>query len=304
METALRRRYLRRGGRIGRLMTIHRTHHFDLRRCTPMTPAEEHTCASEYVKTRAPKLAERLVTANMRLVVTIARRYRRAQGDMVDLIQEGNLGLIQAVARYDPHRGIKLSSYAAWWIRAYILKFTIDNWRLVKVGTTEAQRKLFFNLHRERHKLERNGLEVDAKQLASALDVKEEEVVAMLGRFGGGDSSLDTPRSAPEHGTRTFIEFLSDAPALQPDVQVETGEFARSLQQTLRVFGLSLRGRELAIFQRRLLSEEPESLADLAAGFGVTRERARQLEQRLKRRIGVYLKGRLGDSLDPGPCPA
>jgi RNA polymerase sigma-32 factor len=265
-----------------------------------MSRAEDHRCASDYVKTRAPILAERLVTANMRLVVKIARDYRRAQYDMVDLIQEGNLGLMRAVARYDPHRGVKLSSYAAWWIRAYILKFTIDNWRLVKAGTTQPQRKLFFGLHRERRKLESSGVEADIQQLAAALDVKETHVVGMLERFAGGEISLDTPRSPGERGSKAIGDALSEASALRPDVRVETSEFSRRVRAELKIFGCSLRGRELAIFRRRLVSEEPETLTQLAVGFGVTRERTRQLEQGLKKKLRDYLREQLGDALELG----
>jgi RNA polymerase sigma-32 factor len=276
---------------------------FDLRRCIPMTRAEEHACASEYVRTRDPSLAARLVMANMRLVVMIAHAHRRASCDMVDLIQEGNVGLIHAVERYDPDRGIKLSSYAAWWIRAYILKFSIDNWRLVKAGTTQPQRRLFFNLPRERQKFERLGVEASPRQLALVLNVKEAEVVTMLERLGGDETSLEAPRGARGHDG-ALGETLSDASARRPDVRVETSEFAQRVQRSLRVFAETLRGRDLEILRRRLWSEEPETLAQLAAGFGVTRERTRQLEGQLKKRIRAYLTKELGDSLPLGTVRA
>src|SRR6185369_14782479 len=176
-------------------MTFTQGNFFDLGRCTPMAPADELTCALEYVKTRSPILAERLIAANMRLVVMIARCYRSTKCDLRDVVQEGNLGLIHAVERFDPDRGVKLSSYAAWWIRAYVLKFLIDNWGLVKVGTSQAQRRLFFNLRKARSKLEHQGIEPDAKQLATLLDVKEEgDVVAMIERMAGAETSLDAPQ--------------------------------------------------------------------------------------------------------------
>src|SRR6266700_2770362 len=137
---------------------------FDLQRCVPMERDEEHRCASEYVKGRDPLLAERLITSNLRLVVKIAKGYGRAHCDMRDLIQEGNLGLIHAVERFDPDRGVKLCSYAAWWIRAYILKYTIENWRLAKTGTTQAQRRLFFALQRERSKGAGRGVEAGPRE--------------------------------------------------------------------------------------------------------------------------------------------
>src|SRR5206468_6701404 len=127
------------------------------------------------------------ITANLRLVVKIAHEYRRAHRTLLDLVQEGNLGLLQAVRKYDPYRGVKLSSYAAWWIRAYILKFILNNWRLVKIGTTQAQRKLFFNLRKEKEKLEQLGFAPEHRLLAERLDVTETEVAEMERRLEGSD---------------------------------------------------------------------------------------------------------------------
>src|SRR6185369_2201400 len=191
-----------------------------------------------------------------RLVVVIARSYRRFNGSMPDLIQEGNLGLVQAVARFDPLRGVRLSSYAAWWIRAYMLKYTIDNWRLVKTGTTQPQRRLFFSLLRTRHKLERGGAPLDIRALAATLDVKESDVVAMLERFASRETSLDAPRMAGSSDGITIGETLGGARALQPDAQVEAVEFTELLQHKLKAFGETLHGRESDIFRRRLWSEE------------------------------------------------
>ena len=167
----------------------------------------------------------------------IAQEYRRAHRNILDLIQEGNIGLIHAVQKYDPYRGVKLSSYASWWIRAYILKFILANWRLVKVGTTQAQRKLFFNLRKEREKLEKQGYEVEAKHLAAALDVSEQEVVEMERRLNASETSLDAPMRSDEQGDRTQGDFVRAAPALRPDVQVEAGEFGAILKEKLHAFG-------------------------------------------------------------------
>jgi RNA polymerase sigma-32 factor len=157
-----------------------------------------------------------LITANLRLVVKIAQEYRRAHRNILDLIQEGNIGLIHAVQKYDPYRGVKLSSYASWWIRAYILKFILANWRLVKVGTTQAQRKLFFNLRKEREKLEKQGYEVEAKHLAAALDVSEQEVVEMERRLNASETSLDAPMRSDEQGDRTQGDFVRRARRCAP----------------------------------------------------------------------------------------
>ncbi len=271
---------------------------FDLRRCVPMSREEEHRCALAYVKTKDPALAERLVVANMRMVVALAHHYCRGDDDMRDIVQEGNRGLIRAVDKFDPTRGIKFCTYAVWWIRAYMWKFTMNNWGLVKVGTTQAQRKLFFGLRKERDRLELTGDEADPRELASRLRVKESEVVAMLERFAGGEMSLDAPAKSQDAGAVTLGDVLSDASALGPDERVEDAEFNEVLHAKLEAFGATLRGRDAQIFRQRLLSDEPMKLAQLAAKFGVSRERARQLEGRLKGRIRAYLEAELKDAFE------
>jgi RNA polymerase sigma-32 factor len=271
---------------------------FDLKRCVPLSRDEEHRCATEYAKTREPSLAERLVVANMRLVVLIARDYRHANCDFSDLVQEGNRGLLRAVELYDPERGVRLSSYAAWWIRAYIMQFTLSNWRLVKAGTTDSQRRLFFGLRKARSKLACMGLEADGPRLAALLNVTEEDLTAMLERIADGETSLDAPVQSNRGGQRSIGDSLSAAPTLRPDVWFEASEFDQLLRAKLEAFGDSLEGREADIFRRRLLSDEPATLTSLAATFGVSRERARQVEYHLKTRIRDYLCDELGDSLE------
>lgn len=269
----------------------------ELRRYPLMTREEEHEVAVQFSKSADPQLASRLITANLRLVVKIAQEYRRAHRNVLDLIQEGNIGLIHAVQKYDPYRGVKLSSYASWWIRAYILKFILANWRLVKVGTTQAQRKLFFNLRKEREKLEKQGQEVEAKHLAAALDVTEQEVIEMERRLNASETSLDAPMRSDEQGDRTQGDFVRATPVSRPDIQVEAGEFGGILKEKLEAFGATLRDRDLEIFRDRLLNDEPATLVQIAERFGVTRERVRQIEERLKKRLRQYLEGELGDAV-------
>jgi len=269
----------------------------ELRRYPLMTREEEHEVAVEFSKTAEQRLAARLITANLRLVVKIAQEYRRAHRNILDLIQEGNIGLIHAVQKYDPYRGVKLSSYASWWIRAYILKFILANWRLVKVGTTQAQRKLFFNLRKEREKLEKQGFEVEAKHLAAALDVTEQEVIEMERRLNASETSLDAPMRSDEQGDRTQGDFVRAAPSSRPDLQVEAGEFGSILRDKLHEFGATLRDRDLEIFRDRLLNDEPATLVQIAERFGVTRERVRQIEERLKKRLRQYLMSELVDGV-------
>jgi len=263
-----------------------------------MSREEEHRCALAYVKTKDPVLGERLIVANMRMVVALAHHHCRADDDLRDLIQEGNRGLLRALEKYDPTRGLKFCTYAVWWIRAYMLKFTMDNWRLVKVGTTQAQRKLFFSLRKERDRLEQTGAEADTRALASRLRVKESEIVSMLERFAGSEMSLDAPTKSQDAEAPSFGDLLSDVSAPGPDRRVEDAEFTQILRTKLELFGATLRGRDAQIFRRRLLSDEPMKLAQLAAKFGVSRERTRQLEQRLKARIRAYLQHELRDDFE------
>ena len=272
-----------------------------LRRHTLLSREEEHELAVHYVQTHEMAPARKLITANLRLVVKIAQEYRREHRNLLDLIQEGNVGLIQAVQRYDPFRGVKLSTYAAWWIRAYILKFILANWRIVRIGTTQAQRRLFFNLRRERERMEKMGIETDSKRLAAVLDVSEGDVVEMERRLAAAEMSLDAPVRSEGLAGRTQGDMVPAAPSARPDLQVENGEFQELLRTKLEAFGANLHDRELQIFRRRLLADQPTTLEQLGADHGVSRERARQIEERLKKKLRSFLETELGDSLGDVP---
>jgi len=272
-----------------------------LRAYNVLSREEEHELAVRYVQTHDLAPARRLITANLRLVVKISQEYRRAHRNLLDLIQEGNLGLIQAVQRYDPFRGVKLSTYAAWWIRAYILKFILANWRIVRIGTTQAQRRLFFNLRRERERMERMGIETDSRRLAAALDVSEDDVVEMERRLAASEMSLDAPARTEGLAGRTQGDLVPAGPGTRPDLQVENGEFQELLRTKLEIFGAGLHDRELQIFRRRLLADQPSTLEQIGADHGVSRERARQIEERLKKKLRLYLETELGDSLGDSP---
>src|SRR5262245_60115140 len=193
----------------------------EIRRIPLLSREEEQQLAEKYFETGDVAIARRLVTANLRLVVKIAHEYRRAYRNLLDLIQEGNIGLLQAMRKYDPFRGVKLSSYAAWWIRAYILKFILNNWRLVKIGTTQAQRKLFFNLRKEKEKLEQLGFRPEHKLLAERLDVTEDEVAEMERRLEGPDASLDAPLTREDAGGATRLDVMPASSETRPDVRAE-----------------------------------------------------------------------------------
>ena len=270
----------------------------EIRRYPLLTREEEHLLAVRYTKRGDLEAARQLVTANLRLVVKIAHEYQRAYRNLLDLIQEGNIGLMQAVKKYDPYRGVKFSSYAAWWIRAYVLKFILNNWRLVKIGTTQAQRKLFFNLRKEKERLEILGFEVEPKLLAERLDVTEQEVRDMEQRLGSPEVSLDAPLKSDESEGRTFMDVMSGTEKSRPDAQVEGSEFSALLRHKLEEFAATLSGREETIFRERLLSDPPLTLQEIGERYDISRERARQLEKRLLERVRAYLKRELGDTVD------
>ncbi|ACY15051.1 RNA polymerase factor sigma-32 [Haliangium ochraceum] len=260
---------------------------------------EEHDLAVKLVENEDADAARRLIEANLRLVVKISYEYRRAYRNLLDLIQEGNIGLMQAVRKYDPYRGVKLSSYAAWWIRAYILKFILNNWRLVKIGTTQAQRKLFFNLRKERERLEQLGFTPTPALLAENLDVTEKEVVEMEKRLSAPDASLDAPMQGEEDGApRTRMDYLPTEETDRPDRQVAQSQFQELLREKLERFAETLEGREETIFRERWLTDTPSTLQQIGDQYGVSRERARQLEKRLLGRLRKYLEAELGTAVD------
>ena len=269
----------------------------EVRRYPLLTPEEEHALATRLVEHGDNTAARKLIEANLRLVVKIAYEYRRAHRNLLDLVQEGNIGLMQAVRKYDPYRGVKLSSYAAFWIRAYILKFILNNWRLVKIGTTQAQRKLFFNLRKERERLEQLGFEPSTKLLAENLMVSEKDVDEMERRLAAPEASLDAPMPGDDDGSRSRLDFLPSEDA-RPDQAVAQGEFAQLLRSKLDAFAATLEGREQTIFRERWLTETPLTLQELGERYGVSRERARQLEKRMLGRLRKYLEAELGTAVD------
>jgi len=269
----------------------------ETRRYPLLTPEEEHDLAVKLVEHGDTGAARKLIEANLRLVVKIAYEYRRAHRNLLDLVQEGNIGLIQAVGKFDPYRGVKLSSYAAFWIRAYILKFILNNWRLVKIGTTQAQRKLFFNLRKEREKLEQLGFQPTSALLAEKLDVPEREVVEMERRLAAPEASLDAPLGSDDDGARTRLDYLPSDDE-RPDRAVAQSEFSQLLRGKLEAFANTLEGREQAIFRERWLSEEPLTLQELGDRYHVSRERARQLEKRMLDRLKKFLEAEMGTAID------
>lgn len=265
----------------------------ELRHHPPIPREEEHALAVRWVEEGDVEAARRLALANLRLVVKIAMQYRRAWTNVLDLIQEGNVGLLQAVQRYDPYQDVKLSSYAVYWIRAYILKYLIDNFRIVRLGTTRAQRKLFFRLNKEKRALEREGFEVEPRLLAQRLEVSEEDVVDMGRRLAETDLSLDAPLKQDE-GRATFGDFVAAGGASSED-RVGDQQLRRVFLEKVRDFAEGLGDRERRIVEERILADEPKTLQQLGEEFAVSRERVRQLEARVVEQLREYLKQNLVD---------
>ena len=255
---------------------------------------EERELALELKKSGDLEIAKKLVVHNLRLVVKIAMEYRSAWQNTMDLIQEGNIGLMKAVSKYDPDKGAKLSYYASWWIRSYVLKFILDNFRLVKIGTTNEQKKLFFNLMREKNALLSQGKPCDTKAIAENLGVSEKAVTLMESRLHNTEIPFNRPS-----GDNTQDGFLSPE-EVYGDAEQQSIEDALADKQGLKILQDNLQGyldglgeRDRKIFQERLLNEIPSSLQSIADQYGVSRERIRQIEERLKNNLKVYMSNHL-----------
>jgi RNA polymerase sigma-32 factor len=258
-----------------------------------LTREETEELAIRFNETQDPEAAYQLVTANLRLVVKVAMDFQKYwMQNFLDLIQEGNVGLVQAVKKFDPYRGVKFSYYAAYWIRAYILKFIMDNWRLVKIGTTQAQRKLFFSLNKEKKLLESQGFKPETKLLAERLGVKESEVIEMSQRMDNWDVSLESPvREDSDDEQKNFLpDFSPSVEEMVADIEMKErmAEILDKLQDTLNA-------KEKTILGARLLSDEPLTLQDIADQFGISRERVRQIEVNLLKKMKKYLEQELPD---------
>jgi RNA polymerase sigma-32 factor len=267
----------------------------EIRRFPLLTREEEHRLAVEYKEYGKVEAAYKLVTANLRLVVMIAREYQKAFRNLLDLVQEGNMGLMEAVKNFDPYRGVRFPSYAVWWIRAYMIRYIMNDWRMVKIGTTQAQRKLFFNLQKEKEKLETEGLTPGPKLLAQRLNVKEDEVVEMEQRLASRDLSVDMPMGDEEEAT--LLHFLPDQKE-SPEEQIAETQYQQLLRDKMEEFAGGLKDKELVIFRERLLNEEPLTLREIGEKYEISRERVRQIEERVKKKLKTYLSKELKDIKD------
>lgn len=264
-----------------------------------LTPEEEYELAVAHFETQSKDAAHRLITSNLRLVVKIANEFRQTSFGPLDLIQEGNYGLMQAVKRFNPYKGVKLSSYSAWWIRAYILKFLMDNRGPVRIGTTAAQRKLFYNLRKETEKLLREYDSVDPKLLADHFGVKERDVVAMQQRLSAKDISFDAP--VADGDTRSNAEIIDvESQEKRADEMLADSELLEIFEDHLHEFKKTLKGRDLDVFTDRLMAEKPLTLQEIGDRYGITRERARQIEAKIMKNLKEFVmkKGTLLELMD------
>lgn len=253
-----------------------------------LKPEEERDLALRCRDRNDPDAAFKLVSSHLRLVVRIAMDFqRRWMQNVLDLVQEGNVGLLRAVNKFDPDKGIKFSYYASFWIKAYILKFIMDNWRMVKIGTTQVQRKLFYNLNRERQKLVAQGFDPDTAMLSERLGVSQEQIAEMDQRLASTDLSLNV-QVGEENGSSTRMDFL---PALGPAVEesLASNEITDLVRAQMKAILPKLNEKEKYILHHRLLAEEPVTLREIGERYNVTRERVRQLEARLLEKIRKHL---------------
>lgn len=259
----------------------------EMRQYPPLSAEEEHELAVKYRENEDIKAAYQLVSSSLWLVVKIAKDYEKAARTLLDLIQEGNIGLLEAVKNFDPYRGVRFPSYAAWWVKAYIIRYLIANWRMVKIGTTQAQRKLFFNLQKEKEKLEQAGFEVEPKLLAEKLNVREKDVIEMQQRLDAPDLSVDTPLGDEDTGS---LHSILPSSGISGEEAVVKKEYFKALKSSFDIFSKTLNAKQKTIFNKRLRSEEPATLQELSDELGISKERVRQIGNVVQAKLKNFLE--------------
>lgn len=257
----------------------------EIRKFPLLSPDEERLYAVKFYEEKDLESAHRLITSNLRFVVKVASEYKSYGMKMLDLIQEGNIGLMMAVRKFNPHKGIRLISYAVWWIRAYIQNYIISAWSLLKIGTTQAQKKLFFKLNQAKNAIRQLTGADDLEATALALDVKESEAVEMNQRMQG-EFSLDAEVVAGEG--LTLLESLIDDRQNQEEALAEQQE-ALLLQGQVAQAMERLNEKERYVIEKRIASDEPLTLQEIANHFSISRERVRQIEEGALKKIRSYL---------------
>ena len=263
----------------------------EIRRYPVLTLEEEKKISRLVYDHNDMDAAQKLTVSNLRIVVKIAMRYHNAYNNALDLIQEGNVGLLHAVKKYNPYKGTKFSTYAALWIRAYILKFIMDSWSLVKTGTTQAQRKLFYGLNSEKRRLEAQGIHPTPKLLAHNFGLKEWEVEDMEKRLSCTDLALDIP--IYDGSDETLMDRMSSDEDVE---EIVSGRHeAAILSEKIQEFKATLDDRDLFIFDNRVVAEEPMSLQEIGDNCLISRERVRQVETRIVKKLRTHFLGSLAE---------
>jgi RNA polymerase sigma-32 factor len=261
----------------------------EVQRYPLLTREEEHELALKFHQTKDREALHKLVTSNLRFVIKIAYEYVHYRAKLLDLIQEGNMGLVKAVQEFDPYKEVRLTTYAVWWIRSYIQDAILRNYSLVKMGTTQAQKKLFYRLRAEQNRLEQQGIvpQQNVKLLAGHLDVREKDVQEMDQRLSQGDLSLNATVNSEDK--KEHIQSLMD-PTEPFDEALGNAEQKEIFGKILGQFSQTLEGREKVIFSDRLISEDPMTLQEIGDKYGITKERARQIEEQIKEKLRNYVK--------------
>ncbi len=252
-----------------------------------LTEEEEKYLVARYRTSEDPGAARQLVGAHLRLVVKIAMEFRKAYWNLMDLIQEGNLGLVTALKKFDPEKGTRLGYYATWWIRAFILKYILDNFRLIKIGTTKVQRKLFYNLMQEKRRIEAMGIRADSRLLSERLDVPQYEIEEMSRRLTQPEAHLEAPVSSDSDAILSDFIADNDIPI---DEKLAKEEVEDIFQDKLREFAKRLKPREQRVLEERLLAEVPLTLQQIADDYGISKERARQIEARIIEKLKAFFQ--------------
>lgn len=260
----------------------------EIRKYNVLSKEDEHKIALRYFETHNPADAQALVQANLRFVVKVAAEYSRFGAKMIDLIQEGNVGLMHAVREFNPHKGARLITYAVWWIRGYIQEYLMRQYSMVRIGTTQNQRKLFYQLQKEKEKLDSMGIEPNAALISSRLGIPEDEVKDMSMRMSGRDLSLDRPLDDDSGASLGDLQKNdSDIPL---DEQIGRAEQLDILRQRLEEIRPELSEREKIILDERILNDEPLTLQEIGEKYGITREAVRQMENRLMKKIRAKME--------------
>jgi RNA polymerase sigma-32 factor len=252
-----------------------------------LSSTEERELAELVHNHNDKKATEKLIMSNLRLVVKVALNYYNAYLNVLDLIQEGNVGLIHAAKKYDPQRGTRFSTYASFWIRAYILKHIMNVWSIVKIGTTQSQRKLFYSLNKAKKQFEGQGIEPGVAALAEALDVKEEDIEDMEIRFSSGDVSLDESNDRGGE-TSSYLEMVRGGENIEEMVAAK--EKREMLEDKIREFKTRLNYRDRFVLENRIMSDQPLTLQEIGKQFSISRERVRQVEDRIWKSLKRELK--------------